>query len=427
METQLVNELLQQDEGIGLEFKEEVNLSDKFVKADFLRHLLALANSAIGHAYLVVGIEDKTRKVVGLKDEHNFSEERVQQIVRQYCTPPIKFIFEVVLVNGLSVAVITIPESNTKPHWLIKDIEGRYPNNKVWKISKERVFIRRGSTTDEANPTEVIKLGLTANTLQQVVKITVNEILTSQYQESRRKKWRRLGSIDFGVISDNEKSREFFFYSLILAMYEVFGTEKYITFNGLLRLREESAGGQNVTVYELICPQIEFCEAVRREYVGFINKIMKQKSQGLEKRAAFSEIKKVSDNQFKFLKDWRVQGEIKYHPRGLPLEFICDYADKLMSIRTLTKLSPTPLDYPNKVTTTSEMLCYIASYSHLPFVLLDDFDFSVYGENYPLTKLFIDLTDRQEIDFGRFRINVNNYEEWDYLNPALDKEIRRNL
>lgn len=426
METETFNKLLQQNEGINLEFKQEVNLDDTYVKADFLRHFLALANSANNQAYLIVGIEDEARRIVGLKDEHVFSEERVQQVVRQYCTSPINFSFEIISIQSLSVAVITIPKSETKPHWLIKDIEGRYSNNKVWKIPKERIFIRRGSITDEANPTEIIKMGVTTNTLQPLVKLIVNEVVTSQYQEKRKKHWRDLGSIDFGVMHDHENSRRFFFYSLILAMYEIFGTKKYTLFNGLLRTCKRPVEGQILTVYEFICHQIEFCEVIRREYVRFIDKVIEQKRRGAEKSLALSQYKESLNNeqQFKLPKDWRIHDGIKYSPAWFPIELICDSADKSMSIRSLIKLSPNPLDYPNKVTTTSEMFCYLASHNR-ELIILDDFDFSIYEENYPLTKLFIDFMDRQPIDFSLFRINVDDYEEWDYINPKLDKEIRR--
>jgi hypothetical protein len=32
--------------------------------------------------------------------------------------------------------------------------------------------------------------------------------------------------------------------------------------------------------------------------------------------------------------------------------------------------------------------------------------------------------DHRKIDFDRLRINAEDYEEWDYVNPAVDLEIK---
>src|SRR6266496_5586277 len=77
-----------EDESIYLEFKEELDLKSNGSKAKFLREVLSLANSPIRNGYLIIGVEDKTRALAGLKNEIN--EEQIQQVVSEWCRPPVR-------------------------------------------------------------------------------------------------------------------------------------------------------------------------------------------------------------------------------------------------------------------------------------------------------------------------------------------------
>lgn len=152
MNVNTLRELIQQDEGLNLEFKEGINLKDKYAKADFLRHILSLANSPGGPAYLLIGVEDKSKKPIGLIEDHGITEERLQQLVNQYCTPPLEFSFSLVALNGIPIGIVEVPPSVSKPHWLTEDIAGRNEKGEEWKLPKGRIFVRRGSITVEADP-----------------------------------------------------------------------------------------------------------------------------------------------------------------------------------------------------------------------------------------------------------------------------------
>jgi hypothetical protein len=53
------------------------------------------------------------------------------------------------------------------------------------------------------------------------------------------------------------------------------------------------------------------------------------------------------------------------------------------------------------------------------------FDTSTVNHHDGLAKLFLDILDREPISLGKVRINVEDYEDGDYLNPQADLEFGR--
>ena len=156
MNTQLLGELISREEDVDLEFKQSVDLESKEGKAKFLREMLALANSVDDHSCLILGVEDKTRKLVGIK---NVTEEQVQQVVSGECRPPIFFSFEIVQYRGVSIGVIQIRNSHFKPHMLKKKLGYSDSNNgKPQEIRESQIFVRHGSVIDEATREELIQM-----------------------------------------------------------------------------------------------------------------------------------------------------------------------------------------------------------------------------------------------------------------------------
>lgn len=151
---ELIQKLIAQSESTKIEFKEEVNLDDKYSMADFLHHILSLANSPGNTAYLIIGVQDETKKIIGLRNNHGLKEERIQQLVRRYCSPPISFSFNIISMDGEQIGVVAIPPSSLKPHSFSEDIAGRIilsdGKEKHWKFPREKIYLRRGSITDEA-------------------------------------------------------------------------------------------------------------------------------------------------------------------------------------------------------------------------------------------------------------------------------------
>ncbi len=153
MQPEKLRALLQQEESSFLEFKESIDLDSKEGKGKFLKRILALANSCISQSFMIVGIEDKTKRVVGCQ---GITEEKIQQIVNRYCRPPIDFEFKLIPYEGLQIGVIQIYH---RYHFhTLKESFHYQVNGKEIKLEDKQVFVRRGSTVSEATPEEIIEL-----------------------------------------------------------------------------------------------------------------------------------------------------------------------------------------------------------------------------------------------------------------------------
>lgn len=68
----LIN-LIKKQEGPKLDFKIMIDLDLENGRKELAKDICAMANSKGGRGYLVIGIEDKTRSIIGL-DKVKFSE-----------------------------------------------------------------------------------------------------------------------------------------------------------------------------------------------------------------------------------------------------------------------------------------------------------------------------------------------------------------
>lgn len=141
-----LRQLLKNDEGFKLDFKLKLGLELESEKKEFVKDVIAIANTAGGRGYIIFGIEDQTRRVVGLDNIPEHIEERIQQIIANRATPPVPVRFDLLEVEHKKVGIVTIFKSMQVPHQMIQT--GAF-------------YVRRGSTTDKANRHEV------ANMLQQ--------------------------------------------------------------------------------------------------------------------------------------------------------------------------------------------------------------------------------------------------------------------
>ncbi|BCS81714.1 RNA-binding domain-containing protein [Anaerocellum diazotrophicum] len=134
--------LLESDEGPKLDFKQSLSIETDGEKKELVKDVIAIANSRGGRGYIIFGVEDKTKRVIGIKDE-NISEEKIQQIISGRCDPPVSIKFEIVEYEGKKLGVLTIYKSSLRPHQMVQ--------NGVF-------YIRRGSTTDVARREEIASM-----------------------------------------------------------------------------------------------------------------------------------------------------------------------------------------------------------------------------------------------------------------------------
>lgn len=142
MEISRLQQLLTRNEGPKLDYKARLAIKTEGEKKELAKLVSAIANSRGGRGYLIYGIADKTREVVGINPAE-FQEEKIQQIISSRCSPPIPIHVDVVPYSGKHLAVITIYRSEQRPHQL-RDT-GSF-------------FIRRGSTTDTAQRAEIASM-----------------------------------------------------------------------------------------------------------------------------------------------------------------------------------------------------------------------------------------------------------------------------
>jgi len=134
--------LLKREEGPKLDFKATLNLSTESEKKELTKDVIAMANSIGGRGYIIFGVEDKTKKIIGITPP-DYKEEQVQQIIYNRCDPPIPISLDFIDYEGKTLAVLTVYKSHHKPHQMIQN--GAF-------------YIRRGSTTDIARRNELANI-----------------------------------------------------------------------------------------------------------------------------------------------------------------------------------------------------------------------------------------------------------------------------
>ena len=163
MNKQRLTALLAKNESTKLDFKECLSIKTDWEKKELAKDVSAIANSKGGRGYIIFGIEDKTKRVVGI-DGLQYPEEQIQQIISQRCDPPITIKFDLVSYDEKVIGVLTIYKSSQKPHQILQN--GSF-------------YLRRGSTTDIARREEIAGM-LQDSGLLQYETIALNNVNVDQ-------------------------------------------------------------------------------------------------------------------------------------------------------------------------------------------------------------------------------------------------------
>jgi len=142
MNNQKLQYLLSQKEGPKLDFKAKLNLKTASGKKELAKDIIAIANSQGGRGYLIIGVEDKTKNIIGVTPG-TYDEERIQQVLTLRCDPPVNIRVEYLKHQEKYICVITIFRSYKKPHQMLQT--GAF-------------YLRRGSTTDVARRDEIASM-----------------------------------------------------------------------------------------------------------------------------------------------------------------------------------------------------------------------------------------------------------------------------
>ena len=157
MNPELIDELLNQEEGVSLDFKSAQypfsGATDED-KSELLKDVLGFANAwRTEEAYILIGVEEVKggrSKVVGVCD--HFDDANLQQFINSKTNCPVSFSYETCTFENKQIGVIRIPLQE-RPVYLIK---------KYGKLQQDVVYIRRGTSIDITKPAkleEVARMG----------------------------------------------------------------------------------------------------------------------------------------------------------------------------------------------------------------------------------------------------------------------------
>jgi hypothetical protein len=147
---ELLNTLRYKSEGPDIDFKSaqyRFNGASELDKSEMLKDILAIANSwRESTGYILLGFKDQRphpAEVVGIRE--SIDDAQIQQFINGKVKPKLTFRYEEHLYEGKTVGVISIPKQK-RPFYLA---------NAYGKIKSNVVYVRRGSSTDEAEPIEI--------------------------------------------------------------------------------------------------------------------------------------------------------------------------------------------------------------------------------------------------------------------------------
>lgn len=149
-----IEELLYEEEGTTLDFKQKQYIfesANEYQKSELIKDILAFSNAwRRSDAYILIGVEEvKGGRSRPLGIEKELDDAQLQQFVNSKTQKPINFTYKTILVDGIKIGIIWIP-TQSRPYYLEKNFG---------KLKKHTVYIRRGSSTDEASPEEVHSMG----------------------------------------------------------------------------------------------------------------------------------------------------------------------------------------------------------------------------------------------------------------------------
>lgn len=141
-------DLIEEGENLQCEFKRHFTTPEKIA-----REIIAFANTKGG--YVIFGVDDD-KEVVGVDSEKSESE-MIKDAAENYCEPPLDYLIDFVELYGKELVLVSIPESDNKPHRL-QDYQNEFDinkavvlvriNDKSVQASKEMVRILRANSAN---------------------------------------------------------------------------------------------------------------------------------------------------------------------------------------------------------------------------------------------------------------------------------------
>jgi hypothetical protein len=239
------------------------------------------------------------------------------------------------------------------------------------------------------------------------IDVAVEQILL-QEQTAKRKNWSSLGKYQ---LPNPPYSVQTFGQMLTVGMAETFGNREPIEFVGLVDIAQ--VHGQ--TVHRFTSHHEELIDALCNRGERIIREMMEPDYNKEEAKArGLSEIAAI-------MGDFHVSGSLDFSQRLNCLKLRCNPRSKTLSITPFKARSTRAEDYPGKFETTSELLEYVAAIVNSgPIISIGD---PFWIPRYSWVKFLTSFLDNRSIELGRIQINVDDPEEWDFINTEFDYEI----
>lgn len=150
----MYEDLLYENESSTLDFKREqyrFSNENDHIKSELLKDILAFANAwRRTDAHILLGVqESKDSKALVLGITEDLDDAQIQQFVNEKTQIPVDFTYKTIILESKKIGVIEITHTK-RPVYLKKD---------YGKLKKNVIYIRRGSSTTEANPDEIYAMG----------------------------------------------------------------------------------------------------------------------------------------------------------------------------------------------------------------------------------------------------------------------------
>jgi Schlafen, AlbA_2 len=171
MNSELFEQLLYEDESTTLDFKKKQYLFARATeeeKSELLKDILGFANAwRRSEACILIGVKDVKggrSNVIGIPATDHLDDHSLQQFVNNLTNQPVRFHYEAFGFEGKQVGIIRIDEQ-TRPIYLKKD---------YGKLAREKVYVRRGSSTDPTKPASLEEIAqMRLGSVQSVAELLV--------------------------------------------------------------------------------------------------------------------------------------------------------------------------------------------------------------------------------------------------------------
>lgn len=147
----LIQELLYKGEGPTLDYKVKqypFSGADDGQKSELLKDVLAFANAWRSEvAYILIGVKNDTLELVEL--DVDIDDSRLQEFINSKTNHPVNFSYRSLDYKGLKLGLYTIPVQDRPV----------YVRKQYGRVLANTVYVRRGSATTIADPSEVARMG----------------------------------------------------------------------------------------------------------------------------------------------------------------------------------------------------------------------------------------------------------------------------